>query len=173
MINFKHLRFHWLFCIIFLLTGCIDQRKEKIPLVQSNNVIDISFKRGEGKYYNIKLEDNSKLLVLNFFTSSCGVCKEEFKSLNELKNEFGQKIKVLGILGEKITPQKANEFIKKYKISYDVVSEINSVNLFSNAIGDVFGVPVTCIFNKKGVLKEKFIGYVPKNTLRKAILRNL
>jgi len=157
--------------ILFFLSACVNGRIETIHTVQNTPDIKMSFIKSKVKDFDIKMQDQEKVLVLNFFAPSCGACKEEFPSLNKIATKYTKDVKILGILGEKISNKGAIDFIKKYKIHYDVVANSNEVQLFSNAVGDVFGIPVTYIFDKKGLLKYKFLGYVPHNTLKKAILQ--
>lgn len=158
---------------MFIFSACFDGRTEMIHTLQNSKNLQISFTKAKKSGFDIKIENKPKVLVLNFFTTSCGACKEEFPSLNKISEQYSEDVKILGILGEKITKQYGKDFIKKYNINYDVVFNANEVRLFSNAVGDVFGIPVTYIFDKNGHLKYKFLGYVPHNTLKKAILQTI
>ncbi len=154
---------------VFLFTACSDVRVEKIETLQSGDKIELSLKKTDTKVFDIKLQEK-KALFLTFFTTNCGACKEEIPSLNKLEKEFKNRVKILAVMGEKISEEKAKEFIKKYEISYEIISDKKSANLLSRAVGGVFGVPVIFIFDKNGKLFKKFSGFIPHEVLRKKIL---
>ncbi|MBS9782564.1 MAG: TlpA family protein disulfide reductase [Arcobacter sp.] len=155
--------------LCFFILACFDGREEKVTSVQNNKLV---FKLQRAKEnFDISLKNNNKYLVLNFFTSECGACKEEIPSFIEITNDLKDKVKIVGIMGDKLSPKDSKAFINKYKFNYDVITNPRTVKILSNAVGGVFGVPVTYIYNKKGKLVNKVLGYVPKNTLLK-MLRN-
>lgn len=152
-----------------LLGGCFNS-KENAKSLQGHEInFEISKTNGD---YDIKTEQNS-LLVLNFFTSDCGACKEEIPSLNALKNEYKDQIQIIGIMGDKLTKEKALSFINEYKMSYDVLNNAGLTAKLSRAVGGVFGVPATYIFDKNGKKVEKFLGYVPQNTIKNVIKKHI
>lgn len=168
-INFKLLTMSIL--SIFLFTSCLNQRVESISTIQDNKKFNIIFKKSENDVFDISLKDEKKVLVLSFFTTSCGACKEEIPSLNMLEKEFPSQIKILSVLGEKKSIKEIKSFINKYNISYSIVSEALSVNLLSKAVGSIFGVPVTFIFKNNGRLFKKFSGLIPHKIMRQTILQ--
>lgn len=134
--------------------------------------IDFHITKGDSKISNISLKDN-KVLVLNFFTSTCGGCKEELPGMVKLQQKFGDRVNFIGVLGEKIEKEKALKFLDGYKINFPVINKSRAVQLLSNAIGGVFGVPVTVIYDKNGKVIQKFLGVVPTSKLRKNVLANI
>ena len=156
---------------IFLFSGCLDERVESIRTLQSTKKIKISLKKTDTKVFDIKLKEQDKALILTFFTTSCGSCKKEIPSLNQINKEFSSKVQILSVLGEKISKKSAEAFIKQHDITYQIVSDPMSVSLLSKAVGGIFGVPITLIFNKQGKLTKKFMGYTPHKTMRDALLQ--
>lgn len=153
----------------FLFISCFDARTKTLEAVQNNEKTEISIKKTSKKIFDIKIINEDKILVLNFFTSTCGACKEEFKSLNKLNKLYSNDVKFLGILGDKTSKVFILEFIKKYNITYNVIRDKKSVSLLSKAVAEVSGVPVTYIFDKKGKLVKRFLGLTPYKTLKRVI----
>ncbi len=155
-----------LICSLFFLLGC-----ERVQTANSLNM-DKSFKfyinKGDGKISKINTKDN-KVLVLNFFTSTCGGCKEELPGMVKLHEELSKDVNIIGVLGEKIDKKSAMKFLDKYKINFPVLNESKPVKVLSDAIGGVFGVPVTVVYDRKGNVIDKFLGVVPTVTLKKSI----
>lgn len=161
------------FLLCLFLTSCIDTRIKRLELVQNNEIINISIKKTSKKVFDLKIIDSNKVLVLNFFTSTCGVCKEEFKSLNKLNKMYSKDVIFLGLLGDKRSKDFILKFIKKYHINYYILSDKESVSLLSKAVAGVSAVPLTYIFDKNGKLVKKFIGLTPYKTLKKEIYNTI
>lgn len=164
----KHLSI--IIALIFLFSGC--DRKENVKSLNMDKAFNFSITKGEDKISNISLNDN-KVLVLNFFTTTCGGCKEELPGMVELQNELGKKVNIIGVLGEKIDKKLALKFLDGYKINFPIINQSRPVKILSSAIGGVFGVPVTIVYGKDGKVIQKFLGVVPTSTLRKNIISNM
>ncbi len=163
-------KFLVLFTLFLLFIGC--DRKESVKSLNFDKSLSFVISKGEGKISNISLE-NKKPTVINFFTTTCGGCKEELPGLVRLQNEYGKKVNFIGVLGEKIDKKSAFEFINHFKLNYPVINNSRLVQVLSDAIGGVFGVPVTVVYDKKGKVVQKFLGVVPESTLRKSFIEFL
>lgn len=159
----------WVLVFAILLSGCFNANESAKSLQGTEINFEISKAKSD---YDIKTAQSS-LLVLNFFTSDCGACKEEIPSLNALKNEYKDRIQIIGIMGDKLSKEKALSFINEYKIQYDVFNNAKLTAKLSRAVGGVFGVPATYIFDKNGKKVEKFLGYVPENTIKSVIKKHI
>lgn len=160
-------RILFLAIIAVVFASCFGDRSQNTKTVQGKELSFILKKRDQD--YDIKLKDNDKVVVMNFFATDCGACKEEIPSLNNIKSNFSKNVKVIGIMGNNIKKQEAKKFIDDFSISYDIVSHHKTVNTLSKAVGGVAGVPVTFIFDKNGKRVKRFLGYVPESTIVKAI----
>jgi len=98
------------------------------------------------------------VLILEFFSTYCGGCKESIPHLLNLNKQYGNKgLQILALdIGQGDTPEDVKEFIAKRKINYPVAMADESI------IYDGYGIrmiPSIFIINKKGILVEKFDGF--------------
>ena len=106
---------------------------------------------------------SGKVVALSFWATWGKHCEEEMKQLQDLSKEFGdQGFIVLGV-NEREDTAKATEFAKRVGATYRIVMDEGTV---ARAFG-VNGVPDLFLIDRKGVVRDRFIGYAP--TLAKSI----
>jgi len=98
------------------------------------------------------------VLILEFFATYCGGCKESIPHLLNLNKQYGKKgLQILALdIGQGDTPEDVKEFVARNKINYPVAMADESI------IYDGYGIrmiPSIFIINKKGILVEKFDGF--------------
>ena len=98
------------------------------------------------------------VLVLEFFATYCGGCKESIPHLLNLYKQYGNKgLQILALdIGQGDTPEDVKEFVARRKINYPVAMADEGI------IYDGYGIrmiPAIFIINKKGILVEKFDGF--------------
>ena len=114
------------------------------------------------------------VLVLEFFATYCGGCKESIPHLLNLYRQYGNKgLQILALdIGQGDTPEDVKEFVARSKINYPVAMADE------NIIYDGYGIrmiPSIFIINKKGILVEKFDGFtdetrkIMESTVKKLI----
>ena len=154
-----------------LLCGCLENEASfdainagEIDVSYSNQRLmissDFNEKFDSSKSHSIKSQDSNKF-VLFFFTSTCGVCKEQIPILEEL---FSQNVRIYGILGDIPNLTNATKFIESNHIKMPIFYTSNARRFFANATNGVKGVPVIAVF-KDGKLTQKLIGLIPKSVL--------
>ncbi len=112
-------------------------------------------KKYENLLRNLKIRDifkkewsfkknKSKVIILNFWTTTCPHCKEELPSMQKLYEMYGRdKLEIIAFNGD-FDNQKKNvkSFIKKFNLSFKIVlDEGEFFDLFN-----VEAIPVTLIF---------------------------
>lgn len=145
--------------LAILLCGCLENEANfdalnlgKISATYANKMLAITQDSS----------DNSDFMLF-FFTSTCGVCKEQIPILEELS----QNIRIYGILGDISNTQKAQYFIESSKITMPIFYQSNARRFLANASNGIKGVPVIVVF-KNGKVAQKFIGLTPKGILASA-----
>lgn len=98
------------------------------------------------------------VLVIEFFATYCGGCKESFPHLISLNKQYGKKgLQILGLdVGKGDDIEDVREFIAQRKINFPVAMADE------NIVDDGYGIrliPSIFIINKKGILVEKFSGF--------------
>lgn len=111
-----------------------------------------------GKKLGLK-QVKGKIILLNFWATWCGPCKEEMPSLEVLHQQFKEKNFVLLAISvdyEGLKPVK--EFIDKHHYTFPVLLDpkCETLDLF-----EIKGIPTTFLIDKKGRMVGKAIG--PRN----------
>lgn len=111
------------------------------------------------------------VLIIEFFATYCGGCKESIPHLINLQKQYGkQGLQVLGFeIGEGHSLDDVKSFIAKRKISFPVAMVDMEVAY------DTYGIrsmPSLLVINKKGVLVENFNFFdekIMEKTVRKLV----
>lgn len=124
------------------------------------NTIEKSWTTTNGK--SLKLSDfGGKVVVMDFYATWCQPCREEVPHLVALHHRYANKgLQVVGLNvgGEDDRPQ-VPVFAKEFGITYQLGDpDYAMVDLF---FSDNDTIPQTYVFNKRGKLLQRFVGYYP------------
>ena len=108
----------------------------------------------------VKLSDyNGKIIILIFWTTWCGSCKQEMPFLNKIYKEFNKNnIKIIGINCDQEKPnldEDIKNYIKKYSIKF--TNLVDGLAVYKKYF--VTGFPTTFIIDKSGFIRFKHKGY--------------
>jgi peroxiredoxin len=103
-----------------------------------------------------------KVVVLNFWSTTCPPCVQELPSLNQLYKD--QRQAGLLVLGIALDPAEkpVRELVGKLRIEYPTMLDSNK-DVYFDSYG-LFGQPVSVIIDRTGLVKEKIIGTVDWNS---------
>jgi peroxiredoxin len=96
-----------------------------------------------------------KVVVLNFWSIWCGPCLAEMPSLNKLYLEFKDKGLIVLSIAEDPAEKPVRSYIQEKGIAFPILMDKDKKIYFKYSL---FGIPVTFLIDKKGVVAEKFIG---------------
>lgn len=117
-----------------------------------------------------KLSDwHGKILVVNFWASWCGPCRDEMPEFMQLQNQYRDKgVQFVGIAAD--NPQVAADFARKLGINYPVLqgeeTALEMMPLAGNSFG---GLPYTFITNREGKIVATAPGRISKKRLEAAL----
>jgi peroxiredoxin len=111
-----------------------------------------------------------RVVLLDFWASWCGPCRMLAPRLSALKDKFGaQGLSVVGLTTD--DAEKAAVFAEKNQMRYGIVIDKDAET--SRAYG-VSALPTMLLIDKKGVVREVFVGYDPSGDARvEAALKTL
>jgi len=119
----------------------------------------------DGKEYSLS-QFKGKVVLINFFTFTCGPCREEMPHLSKIYQELqGQGFQALGI-GLASTPAQLKQLAAQLNLAYPVLEGNDAV---SKAYGGVELVPLTFIIDKQGNIAHKILGARSKAEFEKMI----
>jgi peroxiredoxin len=96
-----------------------------------------------------------KVVILNFWSIWCGPCLAEMPSLNKLYLEFKDKGLIVLAIAEDPAEKPVKSYIQEKSIAFTILMDKDRKVYFKYSL---FGIPVTFLIDKKGVIAEKFIG---------------
>ncbi len=137
------------------------------PLPPTKPIEEMTWANFDGKT-NIdgttsKLKDlQGKVVILDFWATYCPPCLEEIPHLKQLQAKYGKEnLEIIGLhVGGDDDRPKVPAFVKKLKIDYPVATPENELTRF--IFGQRDDIPQTAIFDRKGKLVKKIIGFSPE-----------
>lgn len=119
----------------------------------------------------VKLSDYAGTpVVLNFWATWCGYCKEEMPYFEEAWNKYDQdKVKILMINmtdGRNETKESAIEYMKKNNYSMKLFLDIDQEVASGYRVS---GIPRTIFIDKDGNIKQDVVGKIDAQTLNTKI----
>lgn len=109
-----------------------------------------------------------KVVMLNFWATWCGPCKQEIPDFIELQKEYrDQGFEIVGLsLDQPGQEDVVKRFVKEKGINYDVLFDDGSV---AQAYGGVRSIPTTFLINRDGEIVSSKVGLQPKSAWAAAI----
>ncbi len=130
-----------------------------LPDLQGNKVELASFK--------------GKVILLEFWATWCGPCKEEIPSLNELHRKFqGEGLAVIGISLDRRAAEDVRKFLEKMNVEY--LNLIGDDEVFENycrmaGSGSLRAIPAAFLIDRQGRICKSFIGLTEKKILEESV----
>jgi cytochrome c biogenesis protein CcmG/thiol:disulfide interchange protein DsbE len=112
----------------------------------------------EGKTVAMK-DLAGKVVIVDFWATWCGPCREEIPHLNELYSEHkGKGLEIVGISMDSDGTDGVKDFARQFRIQYPIVMGDEKV---AESFGGIMGLPTTFIIDRKGRIAKKYIGLPP------------
>lgn len=123
----------------------------------------------QGKVHDAA-EWDGKVVLLNFWASWCGPCREEIPLLVEMQKTHGPHgLQIIGIALDE--PEKAQQFAQEYGVNYPVLIALEGGIELSTAYGNASGsIPYSVLYNRQGHIKKAVSGRVTQENLGPAII---
>ena len=110
-----------------------------------------------------KLADlNGKAVILDFWATYCGPCREEIPHLNALRAKYGpENLVIIGLnVGGSEDRGKIPEFVAGTQIDYEIAFPESDLSEFIFAQSS--SIPQTAVFDRKGRMITKIVGFNDK-----------
>ena len=125
--------------------------------IEPSSAPDFTLKSQEGE--NIRLSEyRGEVVLINFWASWCGPCRQEMPVLSELHDKYrALGFTVLGVNVETDT-RKAKKLLQELPVSFPVVFDSDSV---VSKQYDVIAMPSTVLVDRNGTMRYLHRGYKP------------
>lgn len=121
------------------------------------------------KYLNGQMPQTAgKVLVIDFWATWCGPCRELIPEMNKWHAELKNDVFFIGVSDEK--EETVRKFMETTPINY--LSTIDTQKRMSNALG-VKGIPHVMVISSDGIVRWQGWPQDPKDTLTKAKLQQI
>jgi thiol-disulfide isomerase/thioredoxin len=145
---------------VAILAGC------STPPSKTSDVPQFSFTSLEGKTVAMK-DLGNKVLIVDFWATWCGPCREEIPHLNELYSELKSKgLEIVGISMDTDGTDGVKDFVREFRIQYPIVMGDEKV---AESFGGIIGLPTTFIIDRDGKIAKKYIGLPPADDMTKRV----
>ncbi len=125
---------------------------------------DFAIKTLDGEQLSLS-DYRGRPLVVNFWASWCGPCRDEAPDLVKVHKEYEDRIAFVGIINQD-EEAAVRDFVKEFGIEYENGMDIGGK---SSAAYQVTGIPTTVVIDAKGGLRARWLGAIPPKVLRSYI----
>jgi thiol-disulfide isomerase/thioredoxin len=107
-----------------------------------------------------------QVVLINIWATWCGPCRIEMPSIEKLHEAYaGKGLKVVAIsVDEPGTDSLVREFVKEYKLSFEVLHDTGGQDGKVSRDYQTTGYPETVVIGRDGVIRKKFLGATDWNS---------
>lgn len=125
-----------------------------LPSATDDTVIDSSQQAG-------------KVLLINFWATWCGPCREEIPSLIKLRDEYHHEgFEIIGISMDEGGRAVISKFAQKVSINYPIAMSTPKV---ARSFGGIIGIPQSFLVDRHGNIVKSYSGMIDRDALEKDI----
>ena len=104
----------------------------------------------------------NKIVLLNFWATWCGPCREEIPALAALQQHYRDQLVIIGLSIDERSADDVRAFAKTLGVNYQVVMANDALQ---QAFGGISSVPSTFVVNREGRIVQRHLGMLdPQHT---------
>ena len=166
----------------FLFSGCSNNSQEATQIStpkKPDNILNLSTLEGEElkatissgddiRMRDLVFENNHKIILLNFFQTTCPPCIAEVPHLINIQSKYKDDLIIYGVYVGRSDIDELKNFNQKYQVNYATIIN-GDLQRLATKICDVTGTPEIYIYDKNGKYIKRYLGAVPQEMLENDI----
>jgi peroxiredoxin len=128
---------------------------------------DFALERVEGGTLSLS-SLRGKAVIVDFWDTWCPPCRKALPDLQEISDEYGPDLVVVGVAMAQEGKDKVRAFTRKHGLTFEMVLFNQDPELI-RAFGGIRSIPTTFLIDHEGVIREKWVGAAPKSAYEKAV----
>jgi thiol-disulfide isomerase/thioredoxin len=156
-----------------IITLCVFLAVALVPALagsakDENPAADFSLKDMNGKRVSLR-DYRGKIVVLNFWATWCGPCKDEMPMLVEAEKEYGERgvVFIAASLDDKKTRGHVPAFVREHQISFPIWLGATPDDLEKLGMGP--GLPATAFIDQQGHILARVLGEIRKPEVKERL----
>ncbi|MBB5191525.1 thiol-disulfide isomerase/thioredoxin [Silvimonas terrae] len=130
--------------------------------------LDTPLKDLQGKPQKLSQYSGKQPLVINFWASWCGPCRQETPDLVKLEQSYHGKVQFVGVAIDEPAP--VAQFAKQYKVTYPILlGSGDALELMTKLGNNAGALPFTVVIDTKGNVVVKDLGQVKPAEMKKTL----
>ena len=122
---------------------------------------------------NLTISDlRGKAVIIDFWDTWCPPCRRALPHLEELSNEYADNLVVVGVAFGREGEAKVQAYIKENNLTFEMVLFEETSTILQD-FGGIQSIPTTFLVDANGVIVEKWVGGLDKETYEKAIVATI
>jgi thiol-disulfide isomerase/thioredoxin len=149
-------------------SGAADYPGEPDDVEAAGKPAKLDFTLKDMHGVDVHLESfKGKVVLVNFWATWCGPCRAEIPALVELQDQYKDDLVILGLSVDD-TAEKLLPYAAEFKMNYPVLVG-NGREDVQEAFGPLFGIPVSVIIGRDGIIAKKHSGIATKEQIEREI----
>jgi peroxiredoxin len=129
--------------------------------------LDFVIKDMDGKDVNLAAF-RGKVVLLNFWATWCGPCLQEIPEFVDLQARYrDQGLVIVGISVDDPI-ERLKPFAQEFRMNYPVLAGADRTDV-QEAYGPMFGIPVSVLISRDGLMCKRFVGGASKQQFEREI----
>ncbi len=120
------------------------------------SVPDLTMETLDGRTLSLA-EQRGKVVLVNFWATWCGPCREEIPYLVQLAERYPDHLTVIGVSEDQGSPDAVAAFAGRYGVNYPIVMSTPGIK---RAFPGVFALPTSFVVDPEGRMVESHVGLI-------------